>query len=397
MGTPRLTILPGNPDFLDLPWDQPLATWTIPELVELPTGVHRHVVRFVEHGDGVYAIKELPLKPARNEFWALRELRNRDATVVEPAGFVERRWVDPTEEWSAAVITRYLEHAFSYRELISGAGFGERRDQLLDGFAGLLVELHLLGCYWGDCSLSNVLYRYDAAALDITMVDAETTDLHDALSDGQRMSDIEIMVLNVAGGMADIAAENGTELDAADLALGEDIARRYRALWDELTKDVVIKHGEGFKITERVRRLNELGFEVDEVDLEPVAEGSRMRLKIEVGGRGYHRHRLAQLTNIQATKNQARQILADLHYHEAKMAETPASKSIAAIKWRAGVFEPLLRRIESELDRERDPVQKYCDFLHYRYEKSFAEGRDVPNDEAFEEWLAAGMPGVALA
>ncbi|NND01914.1 MAG: DUF4032 domain-containing protein, partial [Acidimicrobiia bacterium] len=238
MATPHLTILPDNPDFLELPWDQPLATWEVANIVELPRGVHRHVVRFLTYGEVVYAIKELPRAFARNEFAALRELRNRGASVVEAAGIVERAWVDPSEEWSAAVITQYLDFSFSYRELISGTGFGKRREQMLDGFAGLLVELHLLGCYWGDCSLSNVLYRYDAATVDITMVDAETTELHDRLSRGQRQADIEVMILNVAGGMADIAAEQGNEIDNADLRLGEDIARRYGRLWDELTREI---------------------------------------------------------------------------------------------------------------------------------------------------------------
>lgn len=397
MSTPHFTILPGNPDFLDLPWQTPLASWEVANIVELPRGVHRHVVRFVAYGSAVYAIKELPVRFARIEFAALRELQARNASVVEVAGIVERSWVDPTEEWSAAVITRFLDFAFSYRELISGSGFGKRRDQLLDGFAGLLVELHLLGCYWGDCSLSNVLYRYDAAALDITMVDAETSELHDALSDGQRRADIEVMILNVAGGMADIAAERGHDLDDADVHLGEDIERRYVRLWDELTRVVLIGPDEGFRIAEHVARVNELGFQVDEVDLIPVEEGRRLRLKVEVGGRLYHQGRLAKLTGIRAGKRQARQILSDLRYHVAKSEEPPVNKSVAAMQWRVEVFEPLLKRITDALDGEGDAIQKYCDFLHHRYILASNQGQDVSNDVAYADWVAGGMPGPPAA
>ena len=393
MATPHLTILPDNPDFLELPWDQPLATWEVDNIVEMPRGVHRHVVRFVSYGQAVYAIKELPLAFARNEFAALRELQNREASVVEVAGIVERSWVDPTEEWSAAVITRYLDFAFSYRELISGTGFGKRRDHLLDGFAGLLVELHLLGCYWGDCSLSNVLYRYDAAALDITMVDAETTELHDRLSRGQRQSDLEIMILNVAGGMADIAAQQGIELDDADLHLGEDIARRYGLLWDVLTQEILLGPEEGYRIADHVATVNNLGFQVGEVDLVPVDGGRQLRLKVEVGGRFFHRDRLAQLTGIRASKGQARQILSDLHYFEAKSADTAVNKSVQAMRWRVDVFEPLLRRIRREIGPSGDVLQKYCDFLHHRYLMASGRGSDVSNEVAFDDWLAHDMPG----
>lgn len=396
MATPHLTVLPDHPPFLDLPWGEPLETWTVDNLIEMPTGVHRHVVRFVIYDTVVYAIKELPLAFARNEFSALRVLREREASVVEVAGLVERPWVDPSEEHSAAVITRFLDHAFSYRELISGAGFGRRRDQLLDGFAGLLVELHLLGCYWGDCSLSNVLYRYDAGALDITMVDAETTEIHDQLSNGQRRSDIEIMILNVAGGMADIAAESGIELDHADVFLGEDIARRYDLLWDELNREILIAPDQGYRIAEHVARVHDLGFQVGEVDLVPVEEGNRLRLKVEVGGRFYHRDRLAQLTGIRASKGQARQILSDLRYFEAKSDLTPANKSLAAVRWRVDVFEPLLRQIREHLGGKGDPVQKYCDFLHFRYLMAAEQEQDVANDVAFAAWIEQGMPGYKI-
>ena len=49
---------------------------------------------------------------------------------------------------------------------------------MLDAFAGLLVELHLSSCFWGDCNLSNVLYRFDAEAIDTIMVDAETAETY---------------------------------------------------------------------------------------------------------------------------------------------------------------------------------------------------------------------------
>lgn len=46
------------------------------------------------------------------------------------------------------------------------------RDHLLDAISGLLVQLHLAGTFWGDCSLSNTLFRRDAGALQAYLVDA---------------------------------------------------------------------------------------------------------------------------------------------------------------------------------------------------------------------------------
>ena len=148
MGTPNLVIRPENPSFLDLPWEDGVSGWIHERLVELPTGIHRHPVVFAAYEEGLYAIKELPRRLAEGEYRVLRVLEDRTHRAARPAGLVRRGWLDPGSEQSAAVITHYVRHAFPYRDLIAGAGFGPRRNQLLDAVAGLLVELHLVGCFW---------------------------------------------------------------------------------------------------------------------------------------------------------------------------------------------------------------------------------------------------------
>ncbi len=228
------------------------------------------------------------------------------------------------------------------------------------------------------------------------MIDAETSELHEELTSGQRHHDLDIMVVNIAGGMADIAAERGLDIDDADLRLGEDIVQRYEALWRELTDEVVIRPDEGYRVKERVERLNALGFEVEDLDLGPHDEAGerRLRLRVTVGGRNFHSTRLRELTGIDAAEQQARQILSDLQYFEATRSNASSTgKSVLAIRWRVEVFEALMQRIAEELGDARETVQAYCDFLHYRYLLATEQHRDVPNDEAFESWVAAGFPG----
>ena len=75
---PRLQLIArtGHPDFLDLPWDEPLEAWEHERLVEVVRGIHRHVVRFVEYegrpGPKLYALKELPVELARRSRHSLR-------------------------------------------------------------------------------------------------------------------------------------------------------------------------------------------------------------------------------------------------------------------------------------------------------------------------------------
>lgn len=396
MGTPHLLIRPGNPDFLDLPWEDPVSEWSHGRLVDMPTGIHRHPVVFVAYDDGVFVIKELPRRLANAEYQVFRALEERTTRSAEVVGLVERVWMDPHDEQSAAVVTRYVEHTFPYRYLVSGPGFGKRREQMLDAIAGLLVELHLSGCFWGDCSLSNLLYRFDAEAIESIMIDAETSRLYERLSDGQRAEDLEIMKLNLAGEMADIAAMIGEEIDHADLDLGEDVELRYRALWDELTEELVITRDEGYRIRERIARLNQLGFSVDDVHLTPTAEGSLVSLKVEVGGRTFHSDRLRQQTGIDASENQARVLMSDLNYYLAKHGSVSRSgKSVGTFKWLTTWYEPMVAKISSE--RSGDPIQGYCDLLHHRFLLAQQRGRDVPNEEALEHWVGVGMPGFDLS
>ncbi|NNC91908.1 MAG: DUF4032 domain-containing protein, partial [Acidimicrobiia bacterium] len=289
--------------------------------------------------------------------------------------------------------------SFSYRELLQGPGFGRRRNQMLDAFAALLAEVHLLGLYWGDCSLSNVLYQYDADAVAATLVDTETAEVHEeGLSHGQREWDLEVMVTNVAGGMADIAARAGTEIDEADLDLGEDIADRYRGLWAELHREDSIGPNERYRITERIRALNELGFEVDDVILDATGDSDVLRFKLRVGSRRYHRNRLQELTGLWTSEKQARTILGDLQYfltHQ-EDGDSATGKAVGAVRWRVGVFEPWLDRIREVSPGHVDPLQAYCDFLHHRFVLSRSAELDIGNNAAFDDWVAQGRPGYDL-
>ncbi len=390
---PDLRVRGGYPDFLDLPWDTSITEWPGELFVHLPKGISRHEVRFHERDGRLYAIKELPGRPASNDYSVLRRLVDLQVPAVTPVGIVLGRTDDPTEEASAALITAFEPYSFSFRSLVQGSGFGSRRTQMLDAFAGLLCELHLTGCFWGDCSLSNVLYRFDAEMVMAIMVDAETSSLWDELTDGQREHDLQIMEENVAGGMADIAFSQGGDLDDADLALGDDIRARYHALWEELTSVDRILPEERWRFNGRVERLNALGFEVDEVEVVADPDLSRLRMRPVVAGREFHSDRLAQLTGISALEFQARQILSDVNYFIAT--EMVGTREAAALRYRIEVFDPWVTRL-SALDDVVDPIQAYCDLLVFRFQESTNQESSLSTEEAFVRWLDGGRPGYPL-
>ena len=141
--------------------------------------------------------------------------------------------------------------------------------------SSLLVELHRGGVYWGDCSLANTLLLRDGQALQAHLVDAETSEIHVSLSEGQRRMDVDIAVENLAGDMLDIAATSGRSLDEADdeMAAALSLRDRYERLWAEIHAAELIGPGERYRVDARLRRLNALGFVVEEVIVEPSGPG----------------------------------------------------------------------------------------------------------------------------
>ncbi|HEY3483956.1 MAG TPA: lipopolysaccharide kinase InaA family protein, partial [Ilumatobacteraceae bacterium] len=179
-----------------LPFSQPLAEWDLPDIHGV-LGLHRHVVRLVELGTASYVVKELPDPLAQREYRLLRWLADEGLPTVEVVAVV----TDRADGLDGMLVTRHLDYSLPYRSLLSGRGLtipylGER---LLDALVGLLVRLHLAGFFWGDCSLSNTLFRRDAGALHAYLVDLETGERQDELSDALREHDLEIAEENITG------------------------------------------------------------------------------------------------------------------------------------------------------------------------------------------------------
>ena len=354
-------------------------------------GISRHVVRFVEYDGALYAVKELPERPARREWTLLRRLQGQGLPVVEPVGIVTARGGD----LDAALITRHLEFSLPYRVLFTGAAIPDLRTHLLNALVELIARLHVRGFFWGDCSLSNALFRRDAGALSAYLVDAETGELHGALSDGQRAYDLDIAQQNVVGELLDVDAEVGLPDDLDPDETADEIVARYRALWDELTHEEIFRRDERYKLDERLHRLNGLGFDVEEIRLEATDGGYRLRLDPHVVEPGHHRHRLLRLTGLDAQENQARRMLNDVaRYREAREREVgrPLAESAVASEWRERVFEPTVAAVPERLQGRLPAAEVFHQVLEHRWYLSERSKRDVGIDEAVSSYIASELP-----
>jgi tRNA A-37 threonylcarbamoyl transferase component Bud32 len=386
-----------SPGLIALPWLEPLGRWS-PEAADfrdLDVGPSRHLVRFVQADGVTYALKELPARVADKEYRVLRDLELRELPAVSPIGLV-----DQADTGNSILVTEYLAHSWQFRRLFRRLPreLVKHRERLLDALASLLVDLHRAGVFWGDCSLANTLFKRDGQTLQAFLVDAETSEVHPSLTDGQRALDLGILVENVAGDLVDVALETGEsgERMDEDLAAAESVADRYRVLWEELTHEETFGPDERYKVEARVRRLNELGFAVDELALVPATgDRRRLRLKVAVANRRFHAIELRRLTGLEVGEGQATILLNDLRAFQSRLATDDAVA--AGFRWRTEVFLRGMARAAAAVGPDADPIQAYCDLLEVRWLLSEQAGHDVGDEAALAALASRQTPSESAA
>lgn len=387
---PIISLRAGHPDFLDLPWDRPLGEWqdNCNRLVQLPRGLSRHPVVFVSYRNEIYALKELPPGLAEKEYEVLRAMEEDRLPVVAPAGYVKTKTQAGGE--AGVLITCYLDHSLPYHQLFMRRSLARYRDHLLDAMASLIVQLHLAGVFWGDCSLSNALFRRDAGRLQAYLVDAETSEMHETISDGMRQHDLDIMEENVGGALADLAAMAALPADFPVFETGAYIRQRYESLWAEINREEIVDQDERYRIQERIRALNALGFSVDQVELRAKEGGEQLRLRAFVTDRNFHQDLLHALTGLDVEEMQARHMVNEIQSLKATISKShnrSTPLSVAAYYWLNEVYLPILEKLQPYIDEKTDPAELYCQLLEHKWYLSEKAKGDVGHQAALEDFL----------
>lgn len=388
----QITAAAPDPALLDLPWHIPLAEWPEDILAALPRGISRHVVRFVRMSGRVIAIKEIGESVAHREYGLLRSLQRLDVPAVEPVGVITGRTSRDGEPLDSVLITKHLRFSLPYRALFSRYLAPDMVTRLIDALAVLLVRLHLTGFYWGDVSLSNTLFRRDAGAFSAYLVDAETGDLHPELTRGQREYDLEIARVNIIGELMDLEA-GGLLQDVEDtVEIGGMLVQRYTELWKELTEAEEFSADERWRVSARIQRLNQLGFDVGELQMTTDVDGTTVQIQPKVVDAGHHHRRLMRLTGLDVQENQARRLLNDMDTYRVATDRLGEDEEIVAHDWLTEVFEPTIASIPPNLRRKLEPAEAFHEILEHRWYLAEKAGHDIPTSEAVAAYVNNVLP-----
>ena len=378
-----------TPELFELPWDIALEDWPEETIAALPKGISRHIVRFIHLGNHIVAVKETTEALAVREYEMLQKLDRLDVPCVEPVAIVSGRVDKKSEELPAALVTRHLRFSLPYRALYSQTLRPDTATRLADALAVLLVRLHIVGFFWGDVSLSNTLFRRDAGSFAAYLVDAETGELMPgSLSDGQRENDLEIARVNVAGELLDLQAGGRLDEDIDPVAVSTSIMDAYRSLWDELTGWESFDQSERWRITQRVSRLNELGFDIENMSISSEDTGASLRIQPKVVDAGHHTRRLLRLTGIDAGENQARRLLNDMDsYRAIHFPGDDVDEEMAAHQWLSEVYDPIIRAIPREYRGKLEGPEIFHHWREHRAARSRDENRDVSREESLQSYI----------
>ncbi|WP_224273177.1 DUF4032 domain-containing protein [Nocardioides lacusdianchii] len=383
----RIVASRPDPAILGLPWDTPLEQWPDDVVVPLPRGLSRHVVRIVRLRERVYAVKETQDDIAFREYRMLRDLQRLGLPAVVPQGVITGREDPHGEELPAALITQHLQFSLPYRSLFSRGMTAEHVPTLIDAIVVLLVRLHLAGFYWGDVSLSNVLFRRNAGEFAAYLVDAETGELHEEVSDRMRDYDITVGCENIFAELMDLSASGAVQQPIDGFSIIELLRTRYEALWGELTGLEEFRADEMWRIERRVERLNDLGFDVDELDIVTDLGGDTIRIQPKVVDLGHHTREIQSLTGMTVEDNQARRLLNDIASFTAHYDLGREDRHLVASKWMHQIFEPIMAMIPPDATRKLEPAEIFHEILEHRWYLSEQAGTEVDIHETARDYI----------
>ncbi|WP_309229618.1 DUF4032 domain-containing protein [Blastococcus sp. TML/M2B] len=183
-------------------------------------------------------------------------------------------------------------------------------------------------------------------------------------------------------------------IDPVEVA--DSLPPRYESLWEEVTREETFSPNEQqYRVAERLRRLNELGFDVGEVEIVTSPEGARLRVETRVSEPGHNRRELFRLTGLEVQERQAQRLLNDVRAYRAHLEQRtgePVPEPTAAHRWLADVYQTVMAAIPPELAGRLAPAEIFHEVLTHRWLLSERAGRDVGTAEAARSYAQNVLP-----
>ena len=329
-------------------------------------------------GDRTYAVKETVEEIAFREYRLLRDLQRIGLPAVVPQGVVTGRVDDDGEELPAALLTEHLRFSLPYRSLFSHG---------LSPPTTCRRWSTRWWCCWCGCTSptsSGATCRCPtccsgaapAASRRTSSTRRPASCAQPVRADaGVRPHDRAPRTSSPSCSTCRPASRSSYEVEAHEIV--ELLAERYHALWDELTAEEEFSADEMWRIEQRIERLNDLGFDVDELDIVTDFDGDQVRIQPKVVELGHHQRELQALTGLHVEDAQARRLLNDIASFTAAFDLGREDRHLVANRWLDEIYEPIMAMIPAEARGKLEPAEIFHEVLVHRWYLSERAGHEV--------------------
>ena len=143
-----------------------------------------------------------------------------------------------------------------------------------------------------------------------------------------------------------------------------------------------------WRIEQRIERLNDLGFDVDELDIVTDFDGDRIRIQPKVVELGHHRRELQSLTGLDVEDAQARRLLNDIGVvHRPLRPRARGRTVIAPNRWLTEIYEPIMAMVPPEARGKLEPAEIFHEILEHRWYLSERAGAEVGIFETARDYI----------
>ena len=141
-----------------------------------------------------------------------------------------------------------------------------------------------------------------------------------------------------------------------------------------------------------MRRLNDLGFDVAELQVSTQPDGDHVKVQPKVVDAGHHSRRLLLLTGLDVEENQARRLLNDLDSFRVKIGLDTDSEEVAAHRWVNERFERVMAAVPKNLRGKLEPAEIFHEVLEHRWFMSEQAMASVPFETAIAHYVLTVLP-----
>lgn len=345
-----------------LPWYLDLGDWVeqkkIREL-KIRKGNHRHPIIFIVFNDQFYAIKQISPNVAEKEIKFYEILHKKHIPAITPIGFVRvsrpplkmenviGQPLIPDDE--GFLITQLERDVIPDNDVVRFGFSKDNEEKVWNAVVELFVNLHTNNIYWGDGSMNNVLIRFkkikypnserNKTILEAILVDTETMEIYDSISNKRRMEDWEIF------------------FDSLQWTL-EDLSKtgiKKKTNYNLLRKKLLKKYDEWFSITkerQRFENLTRLDSEAFDIEWLPDSYFDIFIKQVE-----------------------------EHKWYMSEQSKSIVSLENAAFDWYKTVFLPTTHALsEKEIEQilpNKSPTELYVEIMQHKYFLGLKMGKDV--------------------